>query len=102
MNKKVQKWYELSRKIAFEKYSRNIERVMFRLPDGKETDFYIKKEDPAAVVLAMTRDNKVIVAKQYRQGPKEILLELPRDLLIQTKNQKKQWNENYLKKQVTR
>ena len=63
--------------MAFQKFSRKIEKVAFEMPDGKETDFYIKKEGPAASILALTEDNKVILVKQYRPGPQEILMELP-------------------------
>lgn len=73
----IKPWQELSREMAYQKYSRKIEKVIFKLPDGKESDFYIKKEGPAAGVLALTSDNQVILAKQYRPGPKKILLELP-------------------------
>jgi len=58
---KSQAWQELSREEAFKKYSRKIEKVIFKLPNGKETDFYIKKEGPAASVLALTSDNQVII-----------------------------------------
>ncbi len=77
MSDKVKKWEELSREAVFQKYGRNIEKVMFRLPNGTETDFYIKKEGPYLCVLALTMDKKVILAKQFRPGPSEILLELP-------------------------
>lgn len=77
MNTKVQNWQEISREMAFQKYSRKIEKVIYKLPDDKETDFYIKKEGPAACVLAITKDNKVILVKQFRPGPNEILSELP-------------------------
>ncbi len=73
----IQAWEEISREIAFQKYSRKIEKVMFRLPDGKETDFYIKKEGPATAILALTKDQQVILVKQFRPGPKEILNEMP-------------------------
>jgi len=53
MSTKVKKWKELSREIAFQKYGRKIEKVIYRLPDGTESDFYIKKEDPAICVLAL-------------------------------------------------
>ena len=76
-NYKVSKWKETSRIMAFQKFSRKIEKVAFEMPDGKETDFYIKKEGPAASILALTEDNKVILVKQYRPGPQEILMELP-------------------------
>lgn len=77
MTKEIQKWEELSREIFFQKYSRKIEKVIFRLPDGKETDFYIKKEGPAVGILALTKNHQVILVKQFRPGPLEILEELP-------------------------
>ena len=77
MSKKVEKWEELSREIVFEKYSRKIEKVMYRLPGGRESDFYLKKEGPYFCILAITPDKKVILAKQFRPGPNEVLLELP-------------------------
>lgn len=77
MSKKIKKWDELSRKIIFEKYSRKIEKVIFRLPDGNESDFYIKEEGPATGILAITKEKKVILVKQFRPGPKEILNEIP-------------------------
>ncbi len=73
----IQPWEELSREQVFKKYSRQIEKVIFRLPDGKESDFYIKKEGPATAILALTEDKQVILVKQFRPGPKEIFDEMP-------------------------
>lgn len=73
----VNRWEEISREPCFQKYSRKIEKVVFQLPDGTESDYYIKNEGQAVCVLAITDDNKVILAKQFRPGPKEILDELP-------------------------
>jgi ADP-ribose pyrophosphatase len=73
----ISKWKEVSREIVFEKYIRKIEKVIYELPNSKESDFYIKKEGPAVCVVALTTDNKIIIAKQFRPGPNEILLELP-------------------------
>ena len=70
-------WQELSREVVFQKYNRVIEKVVFKMPDGTEKDFYIKKERPAAAVLALTPDKQVILVKQYRPGPQKIILELP-------------------------
>jgi len=72
-----QEWEELSRETIFEKYRRGIEKVVFRLPDGSEGDFYLKKEDSPVCVLALTEAKEVILAKQFRPGPKKVLLELP-------------------------
>lgn len=74
---KTKKWKEISREIAFQKYSRKIEKVIFKLPSGEKSDFYIKKEGPAIAILAITQNNEVILVKQFRPGPNEILQELP-------------------------
>lgn len=76
MPNKIEKWEELSREPAFQKYLK-IEKISYRLPDGKVGDFYIKKEGPAAGILAITKDQQVILVKQFRPGPNEILNELP-------------------------
>jgi len=47
------------------------------MPDGTEVDFYIKAEAPAAAIFALTADNRVILARQFRPGPQKILNELP-------------------------
>ena len=70
-------WDELSREIMFSKYGKKVEKVIFKLPDGNKLDYYIKKEGPAVCGLALTSDNKIILAKQYRPGPKKVVMELP-------------------------
>jgi ADP-ribose pyrophosphatase len=73
----IQAWKELKRQQAYKKYSRVIDEVIFKLPNGQEADFYIKQEGPAASILALTPENEVILVRQFRPGPNKILLELP-------------------------
>ena len=73
----AKEWEELSREVVFQKYGKKVEKVIFKLPNGKELDYYIKKEGPAVCGLAMTPDNKIILARQYRPGPEKIVSELP-------------------------
>ncbi|MGH9210907.1 MAG: NUDIX hydrolase [Acidimicrobiales bacterium] len=73
----IEEWVELDRTVVFKEFSRVIERVDFRLPDTSTADFYIKREGPAASVLALTAHDEVILVKQYRPGPQAILNELP-------------------------
>lgn len=73
----IKLWKEISRQTAFQKYSRRIERIIFLLPTGKEADFYVKAEGPASCIFGLTIDNQVILVKQFRPGPMEILNELP-------------------------
>ena len=77
MTQAISPWRETDREQAFKKYSRVIDKVIFELPDGSETDFYIKKEGPASCVLALTPKNEVILVRQFRPGPAKVLLELP-------------------------
>lgn len=73
----INEWEEKSREEIFNKYSRKIDKVIFKLPNGSESDFYIKNESKPVCVLALTENNEVIIAKQFRPGPKKILMELP-------------------------
>ena len=73
----VTKWEEVGREQVFKKYSRVIDRVDFELADGTIGDFYLRIESGAVCVLALTPENEVIMARQFRPGPNKILLELP-------------------------
>ncbi len=50
---------------------------LFQLPDGRIEEFTIKEEGSAVCILALTPDQRVILAKQFRPGPEKVLLELP-------------------------
>lgn len=73
----VRDWKEISREKIFSKYGRGIDRAVFRLPNGKETDFYLYERQQSIACLALTEDKDVLLVRQYRPGPKQILLELP-------------------------
>jgi len=70
-------WEELSSEQVFNKYGRSVEKKIFRLPDGKETDFYLFGRCECIACVAMTEDKQIILVKQFRPGPKRMLLELP-------------------------
>jgi ADP-ribose pyrophosphatase len=73
----METWDELNREKVFDQYGRSVFRVTYRLPSGTEQDFYIRHEPRQGAVVALTKEQKVILVRQYRPGPKEILLELP-------------------------
>ena len=73
----IKKWPVIKRESIFKKYGREIEQVDFELPDGSMADFYLKKEEDTVCMVAITKDKQVILAKQFRPGPYEVLLELP-------------------------
>ena len=74
---KIKKWKALKREKIFEKYGRGLEKVTFEMPDKSKSGFYIAKTNQPVCVLALTKNKKVILAKQFRPGPNKILLELP-------------------------
>jgi ADP-ribose pyrophosphatase len=72
----VSKWKKLEEepvKIGF----RKMLKTTFQLPDGRVADYVIKDEGRTVCVLALTANYHVVLARQYRPGPGEILLELP-------------------------
>ena len=70
-------WDIISRQTVFQKYGRKVDEIIFKLPNGKEADFYIKNEADTVCILALTEDKRVILVQQFRPGPLEVLLELP-------------------------
>lgn len=73
----VEPWQERSREQVFKKYSRKIEKVIFTLLNGQESDFYLKAEGEPVCIFALTPDQNVVLAEQFRPGPNKVLLELP-------------------------
>ncbi|MFE9424632.1 NUDIX hydrolase [Kitasatospora sp. NPDC006697] len=70
-------WRELDRTTLLSHFGRSTDRVEFELPDGHKRTFYLKRERPAAVVLALTPEREVVLTRQYRPGPAQIFLDLP-------------------------
>jgi ADP-ribose pyrophosphatase len=77
MSNDIGNWQELEREDIFKKYGRGMERVRFRLPKGNESDFYLRSGHSSIACLALTKDKQVILVKQFRPGPKKVLLEIP-------------------------
>jgi ADP-ribose pyrophosphatase len=73
----MDKWQKKASEIVFSKYGKSIERKDFLLPNGKIVDFYVYNVKSPVCVLAFTENGEVILAKQFRVGPEEILIELP-------------------------
>ncbi len=77
MIRNLSQWEVLSREEVFCKYNRGIEKVHFRLPSGGETDFFLSTGHPCIAGLALTKEQQVILVREYRPGPARVLLELP-------------------------
>lgn len=70
-------WKVIRRTVHRHSPYRAIEDVEFQLPDGQVRTFALKKEGVVVTVLALTPDERVVLARQYRPGPGRILDELP-------------------------
>jgi ADP-ribose pyrophosphatase len=70
-------WERLSSETVLSHHGRGVDRTRFRLPDGQVADYYLKSEPDVVAVLALTGRDEVILTRQFRPGPGEILYELP-------------------------
>ena len=69
-------WQKVDEKLIRDGW-RKVMSKTFILPNGHIQEFEIKKEGVAVCVLPITKENKVILTKQFRVGPEAELLELP-------------------------
>jgi ADP-ribose pyrophosphatase len=72
----VQAWQKLGEKTVHAGYRRVLGR-RFQLPDGREADFEVLENADTVAVLALTAAGEVVLARQFRPGPDEVLDELP-------------------------
>ena len=58
---------------------RELVKKVFIDPEGREQEYYTKESIGTICIatIALTPDNKVIVAEQFRPGPEKVLEELP-------------------------
>lgn len=73
-------WRKLGETVVYERFRRILSR-RFALPDGREADFEVYDDPDSVVVLALTPANEVVLAREFRPGPEEILLGLPGGLI---------------------
>jgi ADP-ribose pyrophosphatase len=73
----IRKWEEADRRVVYDNSLRKLEQVDLRMPDGIVHSFVIDIRENAASIVGFTPDNHVVLVKQYRVGPNEVLRELP-------------------------
>lgn len=72
------KWKVLSSEYLFTEPWLTIRRDKCELPNGKLMPaFYVQEYPEWASAFALTKDNKVVMIKQYRHGIEEITIEVP-------------------------
>ncbi|MER6365657.1 NUDIX hydrolase [Kitasatospora sp. NPDC001527] len=70
-------WRELHREPIHSAYGRGADRVTFAMPDGREEVYHLADEYAAAAVVALTTDQRIVLTRQFRPGPRTVLYELP-------------------------
>ncbi len=73
----LEQWQKIKTRRVFDGFVK-IDKITFRMQDGKIKDFDIKTTDRDVVsVVGITPDNKIILTKQFRPGPEKIFYEFP-------------------------
>jgi ADP-ribose pyrophosphatase len=72
----MHRWEKLNERLSYDGFRRIVTR-RYRLPDGREADFDVVRSADTVAVLALTEDGEVLVVREFRPGPEELLYELP-------------------------
>ena len=72
----VEAWRRLREEVVYDRFRRIVSRT-FALPDGSTAEFEVVELFDSAAVLALTPAQEVVLVREYRPGPEEVLLELP-------------------------
>jgi ADP-ribose pyrophosphatase len=72
----VQPWRKVGEETVYRSY-RHVLRRRFRLPGGHEPDYEVLVNPDTVAVLALTEQDEIVLARQFRPGPEEVLDELP-------------------------
>jgi ADP-ribose pyrophosphatase len=67
----------ISRHNLLQLHAFDVERVHFRLPDGRERDYDLVQHVDAVTILPVDNLGQVHLVRQYRIGAEQELLELP-------------------------
>lgn len=70
-------WKEKSREVVQEWFGKQLEKVVYEMPDGRDEEFFVRRQPDTASILALTPANEVILARQFRPGKGVVIDELP-------------------------
>lgn len=81
-----QPWEILKTERVLNERWKKVDKQIVRLPDGSTKDWFVTLMSPIAAVFAITKDNKIIVNRQYKHGARDIIYELPIGLVEDGEN----------------
>lgn len=71
-------WKILKREIIFKDQWLQMEASTCQLPDGRIIEpYYVRREHDFVVIVAVTKDRRLVLVRQYRHGVEKVLLEIP-------------------------
>jgi ADP-ribose pyrophosphatase len=71
-------WRTLSTQTAFDHPWYRLRRDVVELPDGSILDdYFIAERSDVAIVVAVTEESEILLARQYKHGIGEVTIELP-------------------------
>jgi 8-oxo-dGTP pyrophosphatase MutT (NUDIX family) len=74
----IKPWKVISKKDVSPSKWFPVEQHTVELADGNIIDdFYVSVLNPVAMVIAVTRQNKIVFVQQYKHGIGEVMIELP-------------------------
>jgi ADP-ribose pyrophosphatase len=74
----IQPWTLLSSEMAFDHRWYKLRRDTVKLPNGRVVDDYFVSQRPnVAIAVPLTRENDLILVRQYKHGVQAITLEFP-------------------------
>lgn len=69
-------WRKIDERVVYDRF-RQITSRAFELPDGEVADFEVIELFDSVVVLTLTATKEIVLVRQFRPGPEDVLLELP-------------------------
>lgn len=72
----MKSWKLLKHSVAYQNRFRRVFKRRYRLPDGKQADFYLVDRGRVVCVFVLTKAKRVVIAKQFRPGPNRVMWEL--------------------------
>jgi ADP-ribose pyrophosphatase len=70
------RWRKVDERVVYERFRRIVSRT-FELPSGETADFEVFELFDSVALLALTASDEVVLVREFRPGPEDVLLELP-------------------------
>jgi 8-oxo-dGTP pyrophosphatase MutT (NUDIX family) len=78
----MKKWKVIESKFVFDNKWFKVQQDSVELSNGKIIDdFFMWKEGPIGVAVALTAENEILLVREYRHAAGEILIQLPAGIL---------------------